>query len=190
MKHTMLCCFALAFLNNRAYCQNIVSSASQNPSYSLTIASYKNNKPKAFRYRQNVYVRLNGKTLIPKDSAGLLLFKQLTVKDTFNLMVKLRGHVFSMDRISGWRLQNGARVSIGVLRNFKKLQSIAEQDDYKTEDEDYETWIKRYRIVPEGSTIDLEDAKSILTVHYLVLLPITHGDGAVFTSYQIKRKHI
>ena len=190
MKHIMLCWFALAFINTETHSQNIASSASRNLSYSLTITSYGNDKPKAFRYRQNVHIRLDGKTLIPKDSAGLLLFNQLTAKDTFDLMVKSRGHIFIMDKIPGWRLQNGAHVSIGVLKNFKKLQSIAEQDDVKTEDEGYETWSKRYRIAPEGSTLDLEDAKSILTVHYLVLLPITYGCGSVLTSYQIKRKRL
>lgn len=184
----MLCCFTLIFLSNVAYCQNLAALTSQNLRYSLTIDLYKNNKPKAFRQGQNVHIKLRGTTLIPKDSARLLLFKQLTIKDTFDLIVKSKGHVFSMDRIPGWRLQNGAHVSIGVLKNFKKILSIAQQDDYKPEDEDYETFSKRYRIAPEGTTIDLEDAKSILMVHYLVLLPITYGDGVVFTSYQIRRK--
>ena len=190
IKHTIILFFTMFFLYNTAYCQNIKLFTSQSPRYSLIIALYKNNKPKAFRYRQNVRINLRGIILIPKDSAGLLLFQQLTVKDTFDLIVKSRRHVFSMSRIPGWRLQNGAHVSIKFLKNFKNLQSIAEQDDYKTEDEDYETYSKRYRIAPQGSTLDLKDAKSILTVHYLVLLPITYGDGAVFTSYQIKRKHL
>ena len=190
MRHIILYLFTLVFLCSRTYCQNLASFTSQNPRYSLTIALYKNNKPKVFRYRQNVHINLRGIILIPKDSAGILLFQQLTVKDTFDLTVKSKSHVFSMSRIPGWRLQNGAHVSVGVLKNFKNLQSIAERYDYKTEDEDYETCSKRYRIAPEGSTLDLEDAKSILTVHYLVLSPITYGDGAVFTSYQIKRKHL
>ena len=190
MKHIIIYWFTLVFLCNGACCQNLASFTSQNSRYSLTIALYKNNKPKIFRYRQNVHINLRGIILVPKDSAGLLLFQQLTVKDTFDLIVKSRSHVFSMSRIPGWRLQNGAHVSVGVLKNFKNLQSIAEQDDYKTEDENYETWSKRYRIAPEGSTLDLENAKSILTVHYLVLLPIMSGDGAVFTSHQIKRKHL
>ena len=190
MKHIILYLSTLVFLCNRAYCQNLASFTSQNPRYSLTIAFYKNNKPKVFRHRQNVHINLRGIILIPKDNAGLLLFQRLTVKDTFDLIIKSRSHVFSMSRVPGWRLQNGAHVSVGVLKSFKNVRSIAEQDDYKTEDEDYETCSKRYRIAPEGSTLDLEDAKSILTVHYLVLLPITYGEGAVFTSYQIKRKHL
>lgn len=154
----------------------------------LIVHRYVNNKQKSTRLTsKNIVLKSRTQIYTLKDSADLFLLPFIAKDDTLDLMVKLGRRSISMNRIPGWRLQSGATVSIGQIDNFAKVISIAKEDDYMPTDKEYKIWNSRYRISPEGSTIDISDITRFREISYIEL--IGFGHGTLLQIWQGKLKH-
>jgi hypothetical protein len=130
---------------------------------------------------------LNNKRLVLKDSSGTFVLPHITREDTLEVTLRIDRKNLTMDQIPGWRLNSGAIISAGKLNNFRKVTSIAKEDDMEENKTDYITWNNRYRIAPQGNTIDLEGKPDkIKTVYYMILAG--NNLGTTVMVHQIKYK--
>jgi hypothetical protein len=153
--------------------------------YFLLISKFKDKKSKPFYYHHNVYLRRHGQLIFPSDSLGFLKFDRLVSTDTVDLVIKSGHHIFSLNKMAVWRLRDGANVAIGTIPKLWKLKSIAEQDNYLPEDSDYTVSSTRYRIAPEGNTIDLTKIDSL---KQLVYITCCNYSGSCLMSYRVTSK--
>ncbi|RZJ89941.1 MAG: hypothetical protein EOO60_09485 [Hymenobacter sp.] len=153
--------------------------------YFLTVKKFKNTKRKPFLYKHNVYLRLNRRIIFPSDSSGYLSFSGVKSTDTIDLIVKSGRRTFSLNKIGGWHLRDGANVAIGTIPRIWKLKSIAEQDEYLPTDADYATYRKRYRVAPEGTTVDLSEINSLKKLYYITCC--SHNGQCVMIYWVTKK---
>lgn len=155
------------------------------PRHFLTISKFQNGNSKPFAYSRNVYLRLHGQLVFPNDSSGKLTFNNLSDTDTIDLVIKSGREVFSLKKIAGWYFRDGAHVAIGTIPKVWKLKSIAEQDDYLPTNTDYDMWSKRYRIAPEGTTIDLAEITRLKNLTYVTCCSYS---GQCIMTYRVARR--
>lgn len=155
------------------------------PRYFLKVTRFKNDELKPFLYQHNVYLLLHKRVIFPIDSAGYLSFSGVQSTDTIDLIIKSGRRTFSLNKIGGWHLRNGANVAIGTIPKIWKLKSIAEQDEYSPTDIDYATYNKRYRIAPEGTTIDLSEINNLKKLRYITCCSY---NGQCVMTYQVAKR--
>jgi hypothetical protein len=72
-------------------------------------------------------------------------------------------------------LNKGSRMTFGKLTKLKKLKSVAEYNDMTREDEGWEWYSKRYFVIEQTYTIDIEDRNKVKELQFLIISPTSSG---------------
>lgn len=157
--------------------------------YSMhSIKFYKNNSESNIHVLK-VWIVVDG-IKIPGEKAGeLYRFPIIDSTTTFEFGIKTDRMDFESGTYNAWRLNKGSSIILGKITKIDTLLSVAEYNETGESEDDYEIFAKRFFIVDDIYTIDINDYRKVKRLDYLIINPNQKGDGSyVLTQKIIKLK--
>lgn len=167
MKNLFLITF-IATSFNFTYCQKEFSKHS--------LQFYKNNSERKTKGSE-VWIVVDGKKVKGQKIGDSYMFPKLETEDSFQFHIKTNGIEIRTGSYKSWYLNNGSSLVAGKLTKIEKLLSVAEYNGMDKNEEDFDIFSKRFFIVDEVYTIDIDDYRKIKRLDYLIVNPNQEGDG-------------
>lgn len=122
-----------------------------------------------------IFIVVSGDTTKGNYVEGFYYFPTIDTSKQFDIVVKVSNIIFSGQGYPGWMLNKGSRMTFGKLTKLKKLKSVAEYNDMTKKDEGWEWYSKRYFVIDQNFTIDIEDRNKIKELQFLIISPTSSG---------------
>lgn len=87
----------------------------------------------------------------------------------FSIVITINKTEFKAGPFQPTVLNSDCDLDLGIINNIKKMTSVAENNEISKTDEGWEWYSKRYFIVNNMYTIDIENPNEIKELKYLVL---------------------
>lgn len=175
MKNLLLIIF-IATTFNLTYCQEEFSKHS--------LQFFKNNSERKTKGSE-VWIVVDGKKVKGQKIGDSYVFPKLDKEDSFQLIVKTNGIEIRTGTYKSWYLNNGSTLIAGKLTKIEKLLSVAEYNGMDKSEDDFDVFSKRFFIVDDVYTIDIDDYYKIRRLDYLIVNPNQDGDGVYSLTQQI-----
>ena len=138
-------------------------------------------KQKLKKLRLSIMVNKDTIDAVYTDSG--YLFPILDSTQKYSYLIQTKGINFKTDLYDAWKLNQGSTLEFGCIDKLKKLISIAEYNGMTPNDDGYEWYSKRYFLIRQRYTLDIEDIDKISTLLFLVVVPRSYGDGTMTISH-------
>ncbi len=177
MKTILLIIFSISA--NLTFCQT---------DYSIhSINFFKNNKEKSVRVSE-IWIIVDETKIQGEKIGASYRFPRIDSTKTFEIGIKTNKMEFESGTYRAWRLNKGSSITFGKITRIDKLLSVAEYNDMKESEDDYEIFAKRF-FIADDYTIDINEFRKIKRLDYLIINPNQEGDGSyVLTQKIVKMK--
>tara|TARA_R110002126_G_scaffold291138_1_gene450566 strand:+ start:56 stop:598 length:543 start_codon:yes stop_codon:yes gene_type:complete len=173
---TLLLTILFATCFHLTYCQGELSK------HSLQI--FKNDSEKKVRSSEFGII-VDGNKISAKKIEDTYGFPKLDKDKTFQFVIKTNGIEFRSGTFKSWYLNNGSSIIVGKLTRIEKLLSVAEYNGMDKNNEDFDIFSKRFFIVNDVYTIDIENFEKIKRLDYLIVNPNQDGDGSYSLTQEV-----
>jgi hypothetical protein len=91
------------------------------------------------------------------------------IEKEFSIIIKINKTEFEAGPFQPTVLNSDCDIDLGIINNLKKMTSVAEYNGLIKSDEGWEWYSKKYFIVNNVHTIDIENPKKVKELLYVVL---------------------
>ena len=132
-----------------------------------------------------IFVVVSGDTIKSKYVDGFYYFPVIDTSKQFDIVVMANDIIFSGQGYPGWMLNKGSNMTFGKLTKLKKLKSVAEYNGMTRKDEGWEWYSKRFFVVDQTFTIDIDNRNKIKELQFLIISP--NSSGRLVTTQKVIR---
>ena len=104
-----------------------------------------------------IFVIIENDTISGKEIKDKYYFPY--IEKEFSIVIKINKTEFEAGPFQPTVLNSDCDIDLGIIRNLKKMTSVAEYNGMNKSDEGWEWYSKRYFIVNNVHTIDIENPK-------------------------------
>lgn len=140
------------------------------------LSYYKNDKKKKLT-KAEVSIKIDNKNIVAKRRDNQYTFPIIDKNKEFTIYVKLNGREITAGPYKAFFLNNGSNMIFGELTRIKNLLSVAQYSDISEKDKDWESYSKRFFIINEAYTIDIDNYQTVKKLQFFIIAPIIDGDG-------------
>ncbi|MBJ2175874.1 hypothetical protein JBL43_16590 [Aureibaculum sp. A20] len=149
-----------------------------------TLHFFKNNTEKKIKASE-ISILVDGNKITGEKNGELYQFPIIDSTKTFEFIVKINNVAFKAGPYESWFLNSGSEITLGVLTKIDELLSVAEYNGIKKQDEEFDLLSKRFFIVNNKYTIDINAYKKIKRLDFLIINPHQKGDGSYVLTQRI-----
>lgn len=148
-------------------CLSFTLNYSQSERLSEHEISFNVNKKQKEIKSSYLYIIIENDTLKGKKINDKYYFPY--IEKEFSIVLKINKIQFKAGPFQPTVLNSDCDLDLGIINNIKKMTSVAEYNGMSESDKGWEWYSKRYYIVNDIYTIDIENPKKVRELQYLVL---------------------
>ena len=153
-----------------------------------SIKFFENNNERSINVSE-IWIVVDGIKIQGEKIGELFRFPIIDSTTTFEFGIRTNRMKFESGSYKAWRLNRGSSITLGKITRIDKLLSVAEYNGMEESEDDFDTFAKRFFIVDDIYTIDINDYEKVKRLDYLIINPNQEGDGSyVLTQKIVKLK--
>jgi hypothetical protein len=126
-------------------------------------------------------------TIIGTKNLDIFSFPIIDSSKEFKIEIEINKLKFLAGPYKAWCLNNGSQMIFGELTKINSLLSVAKYNQMDSTDESWEAYSKRFFIVDKAYTIDIADVRKTKELQFLILAPLSDGDGVYFLTQKVTK---
>jgi hypothetical protein len=150
--------------------------------------SFNVNKEQKEIRSSEVYVIVENNTIEGKKVNDKYYFPY--IEKEFKIVIKINKTIFEAGPFKPMVLNSDCDLDLGIINRIKKMTSVAEYNGMNEKDEGWEWYSKRYFIVNNMHTIDIENPNKLKKLTYLVLNGKTKSSEKIIGTKIISQKEV